>query len=745
MDWSSNGPARQVARMNSRAAGPSAPSSSARGRGAHANQPAEGGATNPALAEGIGIGFEFRTAAEEDGFIIKNWSRECRSGERDKVSEEQIRRKRWKRSEIGVRAPDLSSAAAAAAARDAANNGEALRDPPLGCSLLLGPKLWMRPVDMSAGFANCDAAGCKSELERVQVHFNSRSMLINQPANSETSSKSTEGRREFVVESRLEGDAHRCLGDTISLDDLHCARPTLAAKPKRRLCEIETEAQSVSENCYGPKWESERAPTSVNSDHNNPTTTTTTTLTGQQQNGSQLAMIDYAYMNLVLWASLSDKRSGAGDAISHFGATLVANGYKNCASRANRVILCLLLWAILLLAAALQPAPGQVSALGTAPATPPAERAGAAKLELWLRLVQALAGEPRGPAPSPEELARQLAGWPDQKRAALVYLDLLARKQANLMPADPTINSTASQDMCIRASLAELTASSSQLALKANGKTHGNTDGNAESAHQMGVQLESADIEHWASVAARLSLNEIQATWWSSSEEEDEEGNRLDAPSARVGGKSLIWRLNQETPFADLAKLAVENANLISRLLIHPESGIMRRTFASPKFFKYLLESKLSKAARDWPQLYALGLVFLEPSEVGVSAGADNPFGALRAAFGPLAIRPEANGRAPLLLDLAQQRAEARNAYFGRANPQAFALKWARSTVPLRDLALKLQLGTKSELGLADGRWFSPYFDCGLTNRWLLTYSVPFFASTSGPANEQEEAAIKLR
>lgn len=42
-----------------------------------------------------------------------------------------------------------------------------------------------------------------------------------------------------------------------------------------------------------------------------------------------------------------------------------------------------------------------------------------------------------------------------------------------------------------------------------------------------------------------------------------------------------------------------------------------------------------------------------------------------------------------------------------------------------------------SWLTLADGRWFSPYFDCGLANRWLLTYSVPFFGSPSFTGSDE--------
>jgi len=50
------------------------------------------------------------------------------------------------------------------------------------------------------------------------------------------------------------------------------------------------------------------------------------------------------------------------------------------------------------------------------------------------------------------------------------------------------------------------------------------------------------------------------------------------------------------------------------------------------------------------------------------------------------------------------------------------------------------------QLRLEDGSWFAPHFDCGLANRWLLTYSVPFFASAKATfPTSQRGAPRELR
>uniref|UniRef100_A0A6G1SQP3 Putative G-protein coupled receptor 158 n=1 Tax=Aceria tosichella TaxID=561515 RepID=A0A6G1SQP3_9ACAR len=43
------------------------------------------------------------------------------------------------------------------------------------------------------------------------------------------------------------------------------------------------------------------------------------------------------------------------------------------------------------------------------------------------------------------------------------------------------------------------------------------------------------------------------------------------------------------------------------------------------------------------------------------------------------------------------------------------------------------------DLTSTDGTWFAPYFDCGATNRWLLTYSIPFFSLARSPTNPSQK------
>ena len=421
-----------------------------------------------------------------------------------------------------------------------------------------------------------------------------------------------------------------------------------------------------------------------------------------------------------------------------------------------------------------QPERPQVGADGPAPAP---------KLALWRALLEPLARELGAPSEAAQRLALKLAQWPDQRRSALFYLELLARRP-------PEVAGSGGPN-CRAASLAELTSE------------------RADHLRRAPLRSDPAGPEASPAASHELDLEALVAL--------DE------LPAGSALGQSLS---SEQSVTGDLAKLAVENANLISRLLIQPPDsgpgsggpsgerrpaghsqtveGLLSQLAASPKFFKYLLESKVASVAsgleddesslggpeegaeeaegetdgpNQWASgqrgprsrrrergrrrrmLHSIGLAFVEPPAAG-EAGSEwaRPGGETKIAFAPLALaarEPEGSRRPVQVVELSKHSLAAsggggggrrrgggsRNAtdgYLGGPRPASFLSKWFLAN-NLRQLfgsrlepeGDRQQVGAEARpgaaLGLADGRWFSPHFDCELANRWLLTYSIPFF------------------
>lgn len=412
---------------------------------------------------------------------------------------------------------------------------------------------------------------------------------------------------------------------------------------------------------------------------------------------------------------------------------------------------------------------------------------GNSKLEFWRLLLQSVLSDISSEASSNANLdaavtslALKLASWPDQKRATLLYLDLLAERRDRMLGLTSAnsqslasgfeLSSSSNADLiCRRASLAQLEASEADLK-----QLEGEQAGEEVAAtYNQGAHF---NRQNFNKLKQFISLNEL---------------NNREATN-----KALIEKLNKQSKFSDLAKLAVENSNLISRLLIHSdENGVIKQIVSKETFFKYLLSSKVRKVSSSY--LHSLGLIFLDYNQEN-EIGRDGDAGGRsfrvreneeedsanriisrlrnrRIKFSPLAISNGPNsaageGIAPLLLDLAKHPVASDtnnpNAYFkvhnGTSQSQAFVAKWlladelgelqaleqrlealfesgrdGDSKVELDNNSVnnnlvRIDLSHSFNLNLDDGRWFSPYFDCGVSNTWLLTYSIPFFASLSG-------------
>lgn len=313
----------------------------------------------------------------------------------------------------------------------------------------------------------------------------------------------------------------------------------------------------------------------------------------------------------------------------------------------------------------------------------------ASKEQLWVDLLSSVVGELSAGQEGIQRLARRLSDWPDQRQATLFYLDLLDRRRERWQVGGE------SGEFCTRASLAEL--------------------------ESVGEQSKGRNED----IAWKIRMRDQVRR------------DRLDLQPELA---KLLAKLNSELAYVELAKLAVENANLISRLLIHRETSELvmekHQLESMQSFLAYLLESKLSEPAKASSLLHSAGLaLFADQSEQPKLLAA------------PLARVAHSN-QPPILVELSDHPAvgvsSGPNGYFGRSSLQSFLASWLLDREQLAELGAKL--GVENEqfsLSIGDGRWFSPYFDCGLANRWLLTYSIPFFASSSRTSGRR--SSIKFR
>lgn len=427
--------------------------------------------------------------------------------------------------------------------------------------------------------------------------------------------------------------------------------------------------------------------------------------------------------------------------------------------------------------------------------SPHEERNNPAKLNFWRSLLLPVLSDLSSEAPTAEaisSLAQKLASWPDQKRAALFYLDLLGERRDR---------AGGGQDVtCRRASLAQLEASEADMKRvwlsqeEELSQVSGAGPGQEEGVSAGRPELVSSRKSEHPGINNKLGLDDAKQFV-----SLNELNGRL-----RSNDKAVLEKLNQEGKFADLAKLAVENANLISRLLIHNnETGIIKRIASKQRFFKYLLWSKVRQVSwqerqqqqqqSGQPLLHSLGLVFFDSwpggrgghLQGGVSGKLEPTRGNFMSRrgvrFAPLALatsgRDSSSQFAPAsLLDLATHPVAADlsspNGYFqvngGRGQP--FVAKWPleADSGQLGELERRLEsllalseqdksdtdsadkmtpegfanLTEKAQLKVEDGSWFSPYFDCDVSNTWLMTYSVPFFASSATKKNDHDEAEV---
>lgn len=376
-----------------------------------------------------------------------------------------------------------------------------------------------------------------------------------------------------------------------------------------------------------------------------------------------------------------------------------------------------------------------------------------AKLQLWRRVLAQTQALPRsailGPttvveySPAVEHLASRLNSWPDQRKSALYYLDLVSLNQ---YPSLILPQAAPNGAPCLRVSFAQLLASDKQA--EASGFNDLIQQPNAE----------------WLAIAESKLYNSVEL-------------NLLHKSNSRP----LLNRIESEPKLAQAAGLAVEIANLASRLLIrrhnHPNliGGI-----ASHSFYRFLLTNGLNRlvpsdedSQRDpsnVPAVHSAGLVFLNPNDD------------YRVIWAPLArfvsSVSEASGKPDVeLVDLSESLVGAASLAQNRssireASNWPYVMHWIladrNDSAEIRQLRKRLADSADSRtahklfddastasnpkpsdsgeplFGPTDGRWFSPHFDCSYSGRWLLVFSIPFF-STPDASTEQEQKSIQVK
>lgn len=342
------------------------------------------------------------------------------------------------------------------------------------------------------------------------------------------------------------------------------------------------------------------------------------------------------------------------------------------------------------------------------------------KLAFWRKLVlTSLADVLPGREQAGERLALALATWPDQRRAALFYLEQVARRRDRQL----TASSAPEVEWCRRASLAELALQSGEW---------------RQSASKQGDKPDRL---------ARDELVRLDEIAWSGAKAASDDSHSRNRRIRSGNSSGQAKRLNERPELVEAAKLAVENANLINRLLIQAESEPIKSIGSSERFLKYLAESKLRQLARVEPALHSVGLLLFgpkasrmqpDPSNWQPDGGAEDAAAAeQRVIFAPLAqVAADRKPSQVELLELsshpvAASRSSA-NGYFGPVGWQPFYASWLNDSVAWR----------AGEARLEHGRWFSPYLDCGLSNKWLLTYSIPIGPlNLTGPIDTDDDTA----
>lgn len=298
------------------------------------------------------------------------------------------------------------------------------------------------------------------------------------------------------------------------------------------------------------------------------------------------------------------------------------------------------------------------------------------KFEFWRRILsETLASGAK--TSEVESLARRLSEQSDQQKSALFFIDLASSQN---QPSELS---------CLRVSFAEILATEEQA--RSSGLERGQT-------------ADGLDI-YERKLGQLVQLNELAG----------------------------LEQVNSASGLVEAAKIAAENANLVSRLLIRRQDHRdLIDGLASRDFYRYLLSNGLSRlTGRDSSAIHSVGFVFLSGHE------------RLQVEWAPFArVRPSsAHSDFGQLEELSGSSNETLS--------WPLVARWLiadRSKDP-QMLELRSRLASSSSsspLKPSDGRWFSPHLDCK-TRRWLLDFSLPFFTFNPYGQGGEKSSEIQLK
>lgn len=187
------------------------------------------------------------------------------------------------------------------------------------------------------------------------------------------------------------------------------------------------------------------------------------------------------------------------------------------------------------------------------------------------------------------------------------------------------------------------------------------------------------------------------------------------------------------------SETAVKTSNLLTNLFTANES--LASPVTQPEFFESLTRANLQSD----PLIFGSGIAFRDKA-LAEKSPASSEWN-----FAPFAFR---NGSI-VCIDLSKEWSGVAHAYsMQHFRPDNCSLSgdwfWAFAIADYRNKVNQWHKNSSNNFLITSdlGVWTTPYFDCGVTNKWLITYLVPFFGwatatSTATNTNTNTHPSVK--
>jgi hypothetical protein len=195
--------------------------------------------------------------------------------------------------------------------------------------------------------------------------------------------------------------------------------------------------------------------------------------------------------------------------------------------------------------------------------------------------------------------------------------------------------------------------------------------------------------------------------------------------------------------FSLQAETALKTSNLLTNLFTMHRNESLQSPILNQEFFWSLVRANVQSD----PFIFGSGIAFSANAFLNSNNKNDNNNNLWR--FAPYAFRNSTNNstiNSIIFYDLANTSPQEKiydKTLMRSSHSDNYSLSgdwfWAFATTNYSAL---LSHWHKKEanflISIDEGIWTSPYFDCGATNTWLITYIVPFFGSSLNDKHKME-------